>query len=98
MWAVYVGRVPLPAMRTRARCAGGHVGGRTTRCLPAVRGRACVDFWAGAASGGYFRAVTPVVIWGAAQLLRGGRVLYGKGPNKEYSQGTQELIASAGAC
>ena len=50
MWAVYVGRVPLPAMRTRARCAGGHVGGRATLCLPAVRGRVCVGSWAGEVS------------------------------------------------
>jgi len=39
---------------TRTRCAGGHVAGRATLCLPAVRGRTCVGTWAGAASGGYF--------------------------------------------
>ena len=60
-----------------------------------------MDAWAGAASGGYFRAVAPVAIWGAAQLLRGGRVFYyygGKVANNAYSQGSQELSASAGAC
>jgi hypothetical protein len=39
--------------------AGGRVGGWTTLCLPAVRGPVCVDTWAGAASGGSFRAVAP---------------------------------------
>jgi hypothetical protein len=95
---VLVGSPLVSAAGVWGQFTGGRVGGRTTRCLPAVRGRACVDAWAGAASGGYFRAVAPVVIWGAAQLLRGGRVLYGKVPNNEYSQGTQELIASVGAC
>ncbi len=79
-------------------CAGGRVGVWSTRCLPNVRGRACVDAWAGAASGGSFRAVASVVVWGMARLLRGGRVLYGKVPNTAYSQGSQELVASAGAC
>jgi hypothetical protein len=39
---------------TRARCAAGHVGGWATLCLPAVRGRACIGAWAGAASAGSF--------------------------------------------
>ena len=51
-----------------------------------------------AAAGGSFRAVAPVAVWGMARLLRGGRVLCGKVPNNAYSQGSQELIASAGAC
>ena len=80
------------------RCTGGRVGGWATRCPPAVRGRSCVDAWAGAASGGSFRAVAPVVVWGMARLLRGGRVLYRRVPNNACSQGSQELNASAGAC
>jgi hypothetical protein len=57
-----------------------------------------VDAWAGAASGGSFRSVTPVVIWGLGLLLRGERVDYGNSPDNAYSQGVQELNASAGAC
>ena len=40
-----------------SQCAGGRVGGWSTLCLPAVRGPVCVDAWAGAGSGGSFRAV-----------------------------------------
>ena len=36
------------------RCASGNVEGWATQCLPTVRGRTCVDAWAGAASGGSF--------------------------------------------
>jgi len=98
-WAACVGRIP-PCIGAGAwgQFTGGRVGGRATLCLPAMRGRACVDAWAGAASGAYFRAVLSVAIWGAAQLLRGGRVLYGKVPNNAYSQGSQELSASEGTC
>jgi len=56
-----------------------------------------VDAWSGAASSGSFRAVAPVAVRGMARLLRGERVLYGKVPNNAYSQGSKELIASAGA-
>ena len=97
-WAENVGRPARDGAQLGGVLLRGHVTGLSAQCLPAVRSRACVDAWAGAASGCYFRAVAPVVIWGAAQLLRGGRVLYGKVPNNEYSQGTQELIASVGAC
>ena len=83
---------PVPACRVRS-CAG-----RASWCLSAVRSRACVDAWAGAASGGSFRSVTPVVIWGLGLLLRGERVDYGNSPDNAYSQGVQELNASAGAC
>ncbi len=38
-------------------CAGGRVGGWSTRCLPVVRGRVCVDVWAGVVSCGSLRAV-----------------------------------------
>ena len=57
---------------TCGRCAGGLVGGWATRCLPAVRGRACVDAWAGDASGGSFGAFAQVAVCGIARLLRGG--------------------------
>ena len=80
------------------RCAGGRVGGWATRCPPAVRGWAYVDAWAGAAAGGSFRTVAPVTVWGMTLPLHGGRVLCGKVPNHAYSQGSQELSASAGAC
>jgi hypothetical protein len=73
------------------------VGGWATQCLPAVRRRACVDAWSRAASGDSFRAVAPVSVWGPAHLLFWGWVLYGKVPNHAYSQGSQELSASAGA-
>jgi hypothetical protein len=45
-----------------------------------------------------YRSVMPVAVWGMALLLSGGRVLYGRVPNNAYSQGSQELGASAGAC
>jgi hypothetical protein len=54
-WAVSL-EVPSSNVDTRARCAGGHVAGWATMCLPAVRGLTCVGAWAGAASGGYFGA------------------------------------------
>ena len=66
--------------------------------MTGVRSRACVDAWAGAASGGSFRAVAPVAIWGLGLLLREALVDYGNTPNNAYSQGGQELTASAGAC
>jgi hypothetical protein len=74
------------------------MGGWSTWCPPTVQGRACVDAWAGAASGGSFRAVARVAVWDMARLLRGGQVLYGRVPNKACSQGSQELNASAGTC
>ncbi len=45
--------------RVSGWCTGGLVGGWSTQCLPAARGQVCVDYWAGAASGGSFRAVAP---------------------------------------
>ena len=47
----------------------GHVAGRSAQCLPAVRSRACVDAWDGAASGGSFRDVAPVSVWGLRLML-----------------------------
>ena len=97
-WVAGVGRVP-PCNGTGAweRCAVGCIRDWVTRCLPAVRRRACVDVWASAASDGSFRAVAPVAVWATELILCGGRVLYGKVPNNAYSQGSQELSASAGA-
>jgi len=66
--------------------------------LTSVRCRACVDAWAGAASCGSFRAVAPVAIWGLGLLLHEPLVKYENTPNNAYSQGGQELTASAGAC
>jgi len=66
------GRWSGPA-RGGARLGGGRVRGRVvgraTRCLPAVRSRACVDAWAGAASGGSFRAVALVTVWDLGLML-----------------------------
>ena len=58
----------LPCSDTDAcrHCAGDRVGSWATRCLPAVRGRACVVAWAGEASGGSFGAFAPVAIWAIA--------------------------------
>ena len=50
--------------RVRERCAGGRVGGLSSLCLPGVQGSVRVDAWAGASSGGSFRAVAPVSISG----------------------------------
>jgi hypothetical protein len=57
-----------------------------------------VDAWAGEASGGSFRTVAPVAVWGLGLLLREALVDYGNAPDNAYSQGGQELNASAGAC
>ena len=77
----------------------GRVVGRTTWCLPTVRSRSCVDAWTGAASSGSFRAVAVVSVWGLGLMLHGGRSDYGKNtPDNVYSQGRQELNASAGTC
>ena len=97
-WVACVGRVPCYNVAGAwERCADGRVRGWATRCLPVVRCRACVDAWASAASGGSFRAVAQVAVWGTALILRGRRVLYGKVPNNAYTQGSQELSVSAGA-
>jgi len=82
---------------TRTRSAGGHVAGRATLCLPAVRGRTCVGTWAGAASGGYFGAFALVAVWGVPRLLHAGRILCRMVHNNAYSQDSQEFGASAGA-
>ncbi len=63
---------PCSDADTCGRCAGGHVGGWSTRCLPSVRGRACVGTWAGAASGDSFGAFAMVAIWGILRLCVGG--------------------------
>jgi hypothetical protein len=78
--------------------ACGHVVGRSSQCLPAVWSRACVDTWDGAASGGSFKTVAPVAVWGLGLLLRGTLVDYRNAPDNAYSQGGQELNASAGSC
>jgi hypothetical protein len=82
---------------TRARYAGGHVGGWATLCLPTVLGRACVGAWAGAASCVSFGAFALVTIWGLPRLMHGGRILCRKVPNNAHSQDSQEFGASAGA-
>ena len=63
-----------------------------------MRGSVRVDAWAGAASGGSFRAVALVVISGILLLLCGGRVICGNVPNSAYVQGGQVLGASVGGC
>ena len=87
----------LPCSDTDAcrHCAGERVGSWATRCLPAVRGRACVVAWAGGASGGSFGVFAPVAVWAIAWLLRWGPVLCGKATNGACYQGSQEFIASA---
>jgi hypothetical protein len=97
-WVACVGRVPpYNGAGAWERCAVGRVRGWVTWCLPTVLRRACVDAWASAASDGSFRAGAPVAVWDTVRILCGGRVIYGKVPNNAYSQGSQELSASAGA-
>jgi hypothetical protein len=85
-----------PPLQRRGRL--GVMCGRSRGGLvDSVSSRACVDAWSRAASSGSFRAVAPVDVWGPARLLFWGWVLYGKVPNNAYSQGSQELSASAGA-
>ena len=78
----------------------GRVVGQATLCLPAVRslGLACVDAWTGVSSSGSFRDVTLVAVWDLGLMLHGALVDYGNAPDNAYSQGGQELNASAGAC
>ena len=45
-----------------------------------------------------FRAAAAVAVWGIGLLMRGERVGCGEVPDSVYSQGSQELNASAGAC
>ena len=77
--------------------ARGLTAGRAATCLPAVQSRACVDAWAGTASGGSLRVVAPVAVWSLGLLLYGELVDYRIVPDNAYSQGVQELNASAGA-
>ncbi len=57
-----------------------------------------MDDWAGESSGGSFRVVAPVSVWGLGLMIRGDLVDYGNAPDNAYSQGVQELNTSAGAC
>ena len=96
-------RRPLEACCSRQGGPGGEptrgrVVGRAALCLPAVQSRACVDAWAGAASGGSFRDVALVAVWGLRIMMHREQVDQGKSPDNAYSQGGQELNASAGAC
>ena len=57
-----------------------------------------MDAWDGSASSGSFRAVAQVAaVWGLGLLLCEALVDYGNAPDNAYSQGDQELNASAGA-
>jgi len=97
-WAETVGRPARDGSQLGGVRARGHLAGRSSQCLPAMRSRACVDAWAGAASGGSFWAVAPVAVWGLGLLLRESLVDYGNTPDNAYSQGGQELNTSVGAC
>ena len=57
-----------------------------------------MDACAGAASGVSFRDVVPVSVWGLRHMLHREQVDQGKSPDNAYSQGGQELNASAGVC
>jgi len=78
--AACVSRVPRRSDTDACRhWPGDRVGNWATRCLPAVRGRACVGAWAGeAASGGPFGACMPCLwlvtcdLWGAVTLSSTG--------------------------
>ncbi len=78
--------------------ACGRTAGRAAQCLPAVHSRACVDAWAGTASSGSLRVVAPVAVWSLGLMMYGELVDYRIDPDNAYSQGGQELNASAGAC
>ena len=76
----------------------GHVTDRAALCLSAVRNRSCVDAWASESSSGSFKTVDPVTVCRFGLLPSGERVDHGNSPDNAYSQGGQELNASAGAC
>jgi hypothetical protein len=63
-----------------------------------VQSRACVDAWSGVVSCVSFLTVALVTVWGLGLLVREDLVDYGNAPDNAYSQGDQELNASAGAC
>ena len=92
------GRRPLVESCSRRGAPGGCAGQTGLRGFSSYRSWTCVDAWAGAASGGSFRAVAPVAVWGLGLLLRESMVDYGNAPDNAYSQGVRELNASAGAC
>ena len=52
----------------------------------------------GLESGGSFRTVALVSVWGLGLMIHGGGVDYGNTPDNAYSQGSEELNASAGTC
>jgi len=56
------------------------------------------DAWTGASSCGSFKTVDPVTVCRFGLLPSGERVDHGNSPDNAYSQGGQELNASAGAC
>jgi len=97
-WVETIGRPARDWSQLGVARAHGRVLRRAALCLPAVRSRACVDAWAGAASGCSFRAVAQMPVCGPGLLLRETLIDYGNTPNNTYSQGGQELNASAGAC
>ena len=73
---------------------------RPATIVPTVRPAPCIPlnlfctlYFVGSSS---FRSVALVTIWGLGLLLRGEWVDYGNAPDNAYSQGGQELNASAG--
>ena len=97
-WSVCVGLVPLASAQTRADGVRADAWGAGRQCVFPQCGVghawALGLVWRPVSLSGLF---APVVVSGMAQLLRGGRVLFGKVPNNAYSQGSQELSSSAGA-
>ena len=90
-WTEAVGRPDRCGSQLGGVRARGSVSGRSALCLRTVRSRTCVDAWAGASSGGSFRAVAPVAVWDLGILVRESLVDYGNAPDNAYSQGVQEL-------
>ena len=66
---VWEGGVPVDACRAGQRGIFPCVCVCVCVCVSAVRGLACVDAWAGSASGGSFRAVALVTVWDLGLML-----------------------------
>ena len=71
--------------KTQVTRGCGRMAGRSGQCLAAVRSLVCVDAGSGAASGGSFRPVDLVAVWGLGLLLRGEWMDYRNAPDNAYS-------------
>jgi hypothetical protein len=84
------------SQRQNAWASGGPGVAVSSRCAESgMRGRLG---WCDVCHCGSFRDVAQVAVWGLRLMLHREQVDSGNAPDNAYSQGVQELNASAGTC